>query len=387
MAATGGRDLPIALLEDVIDRRRNSDSEVVLVTRTFDAIIIGAGQAGPSLAGRLTGAGMSVALIERKLIGGTCINTGCTPTKTLIASAYAAHLARRASDYGVTTGGPVGVDMKRVKARKNAVVGASRAGLEAWLKGMANCTVYEDHACFEAPNEIRVGEELLSASRIFINVGGRALVPNMPGLDEISYLTNASMLDLDVLPHHLVIVGGSYVGLEFAQMYRRFGSEVTVVEKGPRLIQHEDEDVSAAVKDILEAEGIHIVFVPNASVSHGVAQISRSRLIASLVIERSLVPIRCWRLAGARIPTISALTRPVSTSTSADSLWSTMSCAPVCPASGRSATATVKAPSPILPIMTSRSSQPIFSMTIAAAPATGFQPMRFMLTRRSAVLV
>ena len=258
MAATGGRDLPIALLEDVIDRRRNSDSEVVLVTRTFDAIIIGAGQAGPSLAGRLTGAGMSVALIERKLIGGTCINTGCTPTKTLIASAYAAHLARRASDYGVTTGGPVGVDMKRVKARKNAVVGASRAGLEAWLKGMANCTVYEDHACFEAPNEIRVGEELLSASRIFINVGGRALVPNMPGLDEISYLTNASMLDLDVLPHHLVIVGGSYVGLEFAQMYRRFGSEVTVVEKGPRLIQHEDEDVSAAVKDILEAEGIHI---------------------------------------------------------------------------------------------------------------------------------
>ena len=145
--------------------------------------------------------------------------------------------------------------MKKVKARKDAVVGASRAGLEAWLKGMANCTVYKGHAHFEAPNEIRVGEELLSASRIFINVGGRALVPNMPGLDEISYLTNESMLDLDVLPHHLVIIGGSYVGLEFAQMYRRFGSEVTVVEKGSRLIQHEDEDVSAAVKDILEAEG------------------------------------------------------------------------------------------------------------------------------------
>ena len=228
------------------------------MTRTFDAIIIGAGQAGPSLAGRLSGAGMSVALIERGLIGGTCVNTGCTPTKTLVASAYAARVARRAAEYGLTIGGPVGVDMKRVKARKDAVVGGSRAGLEAWLKGMANCAVYKGHARFEAPNEIRVGEELLSASRIFINVGGRALVPNMPGLDEISYLTNASMMDLDVVPHHLVIIGGSYVGLEFAQMYRRFGSEVTVVEKGSRLIQREDEDVSAAVKDILEAEGIRI---------------------------------------------------------------------------------------------------------------------------------
>ncbi len=228
------------------------------MTRTFDAIIIGAGQAGPSLAGRLSGAGMSVALIERGLIGGTCVNTGCTPTKTLVASAYAARVARRAAEYGLTIGGPVGVDMKRVKARKDAVVGGSRAGLEAWLKGMANCAVYKGHARFEAPNEIRVGEELLSASRIFINVGGRALVPNIPGLDEISYLTNASMMDLDVVPHHLVIIGGSYVGLEFAQMYRRFGSDVTVVEKGSRLIQREDEDVSAAVKGILEAEGIRI---------------------------------------------------------------------------------------------------------------------------------
>lgn len=228
------------------------------MTGTFDAIIIGAGQAGPALAGRLSGAGMRVALIERKLIGGTCVNTGCTPTKTLVASAYAAHVARRAAEYGLTIGGPVGVDMKSVKARKDAVLGRSRAGLEAWLKDMPNCTVYKGHAHFEAPNEIRVGEELLSASRIFINVGGRALVPSMPGLDDIRYLTNTSILDLDVLPHHLVIVGGSYVGLEFAQMYRRFGAEVTVVEKGPRLIQHEDEDVSAAVKDILEAEGIRI---------------------------------------------------------------------------------------------------------------------------------
>jgi pyruvate/2-oxoglutarate dehydrogenase complex dihydrolipoamide dehydrogenase (E3) component len=228
------------------------------MTKTFDAIIIGAGQAGPPLAGRLTGAGMSVALIERKLIGGTCVNTGCTPTKTLVASAYAAHMVRRASDYGLTIGEAIGVDMKKVKARKDAVSGKSRAGLETWLKGMANCTIYEGHARFEAQHEVRVGEELLSADRIFLNVGGRALVPDMPGLDQINYLTNTSMLDLDVLPRHLVIVGGSYVGLEFAQMYRRFGSEVTVVEKGPRLIQHEDEDVSVAVQDILKAEGIRI---------------------------------------------------------------------------------------------------------------------------------
>ena len=226
--------------------------------KTFDAIVIGAGQAGPTLAGRLTGAGMSVALIERKLIGGTCVNTGCTPTKTLIASAYAAHMARRASDYGLTISEAVGVDIKKVKARKDAVSGKSRADLETWLKDMANCTVYEGHARFETLHDVRVGDELLSADRIFLNVGGRALVPNMAGLDQINYLTNTSMLDLDVLPSHLVIVGGGYVALEFAQMYRRFGSEVTVVEKAPRLIQREDEEVSAAVKDILEAEGIRI---------------------------------------------------------------------------------------------------------------------------------
>ena len=228
------------------------------MTKTFDAIVIGAGQAGPSLAGRLTAAGMSVALIERKLIGGTCVNTGCTPTKTLIASAYAAQMARRASDYGLTIGGAVGVEMKRVKARKDAVSGNSRTGLETWLKRLANCTVYEGHARFETLHDVRVGEELLSADRIFLNVGGRALVPDMAGLDQVNYLTNTSMLDLDVLPRHLVIVGGGYVAPEFAQMYRRFGSEVTVVEKGPRLIQREDEEVSAAVKDILEAEGIRI---------------------------------------------------------------------------------------------------------------------------------
>jgi pyruvate/2-oxoglutarate dehydrogenase complex dihydrolipoamide dehydrogenase (E3) component len=228
------------------------------MNRAFDAIIIGAGQAGPPLAGRLTGAGMTVAIIERKLFGGTCVNTGCIPTKTLVASAYAAYMARRAADFGVTIGGAVGVDMKAVKARKDAISGASRDGVATWLKTMSNCTVYEGHARFASPREIRVGAELLSSSRIFVNVGGRALAPDMPGVDQVKYLTNTSILELDAVPRHLVIVGGSYIGLEFAQMYRRFGSAVTIVEKAPRLVPHEDEDVSAAIKEILEREGVGI---------------------------------------------------------------------------------------------------------------------------------
>jgi pyruvate/2-oxoglutarate dehydrogenase complex dihydrolipoamide dehydrogenase (E3) component len=228
------------------------------MNKRFDAIIIGAGQAGPPLAERLTGAGMGVALIERKLFGGTCVNVGCTPTKTLVASAYAAHLARRAKDYGVSIGGPVGIDMAKVKARKDQVVEKSRRSIETWLKGMKNCTIYEGHARFESAHQVRVGDDLLTAEKIFINAGGRARVPDMPGIDTIRYLTNISILDLDFVPRHLVIVGGSYVGLEFAQIYRRLGSEVSVVEKGSRLVGHEDEDVSDAIKTILENEGIMI---------------------------------------------------------------------------------------------------------------------------------
>src|SRR5919112_1718054 len=226
--------------------------------REFDAIIIGAGQAGPSLAGRLTGAGMTVAFVERKLFGGTCVNTGCTPTKTLVASAYAAHLARRAGDFGVLLGGEVRVDMKRVKARADAIVAESRRGVEKWLRGMAGCTVVEGHARFEGPDRVRAGNELLAAPRIFINVGGRAHVPDMPGVNEVPFLNNRSMLELDRLPEHLIVVGGSYVGLEFAQMYRRFGARVTVVEKSPRLIAREDEEISEAIKEILIGEGINV---------------------------------------------------------------------------------------------------------------------------------
>jgi pyruvate/2-oxoglutarate dehydrogenase complex dihydrolipoamide dehydrogenase (E3) component len=227
--------------------------------KTFDAIVIGAGQAGPSLTGRLTAAGMTVAMIERHLFGGTCVNTGCTPTKTLVASARVAHQARRAADYGVKLEGSVSIDMHAVRARKDAVVQQSRTNLEKWLRSMERCTVIQAHARFESPHEVRIGDDdVIKAERIFINVGGRAVVPDMPGVDQISYLTNTSILELDVLPRHLLIVGGSYIGLEFAQMYRRFGSEVTVIEMKPRLIWREDPDVSTAIQEIFEKEGIAI---------------------------------------------------------------------------------------------------------------------------------
>jgi pyruvate/2-oxoglutarate dehydrogenase complex dihydrolipoamide dehydrogenase (E3) component len=224
---------------------------------TYDAIVLGAGQAGPSLAARLTGSGMKVALVERKFLGGTCVNTGCMPTKALVASAYAAHLARRAADLGIVVP-EVRVDFPKVMARARGVTENARAGLDRWLRGMENLTLVQGQARFEGPHEIRVGEDVLTAPRIFINVGGRARVPDMPGVREVPFLTNTSVLALDRLPKHLVVVGGSYVGLEFAQIHRRCGAEVTVVEMGPRLIGREDEDVSDAVRGILEAEGIRV---------------------------------------------------------------------------------------------------------------------------------
>jgi pyruvate/2-oxoglutarate dehydrogenase complex dihydrolipoamide dehydrogenase (E3) component len=225
---------------------------------TYDAIIIGTGQAGPSLAVRLAGAGMKVAIIERKRFGGTCVNTGCIPTKTLIASARAAHIARRAAEYGVMIGSSITVDMRKVKERKDAVVRRSNEGVEKWLKSTENLTVYEGHARFEEAHQVRVGDELLEAGKIFINVGGRAATPPLPGLDQVSYFNNSTMMEVDFVPEHLIVIGGSYVGLEFAQMYRRFGGEVTIVEMGPRLIQREDEDVSETIRTILENEGIKI---------------------------------------------------------------------------------------------------------------------------------
>ncbi|QCI96588.1 FAD-containing oxidoreductase [Agrobacterium larrymoorei] len=228
------------------------------MTKHFDAIIIGAGQAGPSLAGRLTQAGRKVALIERKHVGGTCVNTGCMPTKAMVASAYAAHMAARAEDYGVRIQGKPEIDFSKVMARKDIVRFNARKNNETWLEGMENCTLIRGHARFEDAHSISVDGARLTADMFFINTGGRAAIPDYPGLPGIPYLTNVSLLDLDRLPAHLAIIGGSYIALEFAQMFRRFGSNVTVIERGPRLIGHEDEDVSAAVKDILADEGIDI---------------------------------------------------------------------------------------------------------------------------------
>ncbi len=229
------------------------------MTTQFDAIIIGTGQSGPSLAARLAGAGRRVAIVERKRFGGTCVNNGCVPTKTLVASARAAYIARRAADFGVSIGGDIVVDMKKVKERKDGVVRRSAVGVEKWLKSTANCTVYEGHGRFEGPHMVRVGDELLEAPNIFLNVGGRASVPPIPGLDDVPFLNNSSMMEVDFLPPHLVVIGGSYIALEFGQMYRRFGSKVTIIERGPRLIAREDDDVSDAVRQILENEGICVV--------------------------------------------------------------------------------------------------------------------------------
>jgi pyruvate/2-oxoglutarate dehydrogenase complex dihydrolipoamide dehydrogenase (E3) component len=228
------------------------------MAQRFDAIIIGSGQAGPALAGRLTGAGMSVAFIEREHFGGTCVNNGCTPTKAMVASAQAAFVARRHADFGVTVGGPIGVDMRAVKARKDAIVKASVDAVARWVRNMPGLQVYWGHARFTAPRRVEVDGEELEAEKIFINVGGRPLVPDWPSLKSVPYLTNVSMMQVDFLPEHLIVVGGSYVGLEFAQMVCRFGARVTVVEQAPRLIPREDEDVSEAVRGILAREGIEI---------------------------------------------------------------------------------------------------------------------------------
>ena len=231
---------------------------VVRMANSYDAIVIGAGQAGPTLASKLAGSGMKVAFVERYKFGGTCVNTGCTPTKAMVASAYAAHLARRGGEYGVNIAGEIRVDMKKVKARKDAIVASSAKGVESGLRGNPNITVCGGHARFESANEVSVGADRLTAPKIFINVGGRALVPDMPGIEQISYLTNSSMMDVDFLPRHLVIVGGGYIGLEFGQMFRRFGSEVTIVEMAPRLIKREDVDISEAVRQIMENEGVQV---------------------------------------------------------------------------------------------------------------------------------
>jgi pyruvate/2-oxoglutarate dehydrogenase complex dihydrolipoamide dehydrogenase (E3) component len=226
--------------------------------RTFDAVVVGAGQSGPSLAVKLAEKGQKVALVERRGLGGTCVNDGCIPTKTLIASARAAWVAREAARFGVVVGGPVSVDMKRIKARKDEVVQESRNSLASWIAGTKGLELIEGHARFVGPRKIEVGSDVLEAERVFLNVGARASVPDISGLRDGPFLTNHSMMDLDTLPEHLVVLGGSYVALEFAQMYRRFGSKVTILERSARIASREDEDVSTEIARVLEREGITI---------------------------------------------------------------------------------------------------------------------------------
>ena len=225
---------------------------------TFDAAIVGTGQAGPSLAARLSALGMKVAVIERHKFGGTCVNDGCTPTKAMVASAYAIHVARRAADYGVVLAGTPRADMKRIKARKDAIVRSSSESVESWMRGLPNAQVYRGQARFTGRNALQVNDELITAERIFLDVGGRPRIPNWSGIASVPYLTNVSMMQLDHVPEHLIVIGGSYVGLEFAQMMRRFGSRVTVIEMSSRLVPREDEDVSLCIQEFLCAEGIGV---------------------------------------------------------------------------------------------------------------------------------
>jgi pyruvate/2-oxoglutarate dehydrogenase complex dihydrolipoamide dehydrogenase (E3) component len=226
---------------------------------TFDAILVGAGQAAPFLAHRLVKNGMKIAFVERKLFGGTCVNNGCIPTKAWVASAHAAYQARRAWEFGIEVSGPVAADMARVKSRKDEIVKASHDGVEQGLRDLEGCTVFDGTATFEGPHQMRVGDQLLEAPRIFLNLGARAMIPDIPGLSETKYLTNVSILQLDTLPDHLIVLGGSFVALEFAQIFRRLGSDVTILQRGPRLLMREDEDVAAAIAAILANEGIQIL--------------------------------------------------------------------------------------------------------------------------------
>lgn len=253
------------------------------MSEKFDAIIIGAGQSGPFLAARLADAGQKVALVEREHLGGTCVNDGCTPTKTLVASARAAWSARHATRFGVTIDGPVTVDMAAVKARKDKVVGASVKSLADWLGGLKTLEHVKGEGSFASPGEVKVGGRMLAAPRIFINTGASASVPDWPGIRSVPYLTNTSMMNVDTLPGHLIIVGASYIGLEFAQMYARFGAKVTVIERGPRPAMKEDPDISAAIRSVLEAEGVTFMF---GSTVQGVAKAGHGVLLSLKSGER-----------------------------------------------------------------------------------------------------
>lgn len=224
----------------------------------FDAIIIGTGQAGPPLAGKLTGNGYKTAIIEKDKYGGTCVNVGCTPTKAYVASARRAWAAKNSDDLGVLIDGEVKIDLKTIKKRKDEIVEESREGLAEFLENTDNLTVYNGHAKFVDNKTIEVNGKKLEADKIFINTGAKPRIPK--GFDNVDYLTNRSILELEEIPEHLVIVGGGYVGLEFGQMFRRFGSEVTIVEQGDQLLSQEDDEFCEAISDIIKNGDINVRF-------------------------------------------------------------------------------------------------------------------------------
>ena len=239
----------------------------------YDAVVVGAGQGGVPLATAFAKAGRRTALIEREHVGGTCINEGCTPTKTMVASARVAYLTRRAADYGVKTAA-VEVEMRAVRARKRAMVEQFRASSESRLQGTAGLDLVRGEARFAGPKSLSVasvgGDREITADSIVLDVGARPALPNVPGSDGVHILDSTSIMELDVLPEHLIVLGGGYVGLEFAQMFRRFGSGVTIVQRGPRLLGREDDDVAEAVAAILREDGIDVLLGTDAvSVTSG----------------------------------------------------------------------------------------------------------------------
>jgi pyruvate/2-oxoglutarate dehydrogenase complex dihydrolipoamide dehydrogenase (E3) component len=350
----------------------------------FDAIVIGTGQAGPALADRLARHGQRVAVIERDQFGGTCVNTGCIPTKTLVASAQVARACARAAEYGVRLTTQASVDMAKVKARKDEVSGQSRAGVEQWMTDNEGITVFRGHARFTGPRTAEVNGETLEAGQVFVNVGGRPSTRGVEGVDTVPHLTSTSILDLDVVPEHLLVVGGSYIGLEFAQMYRRFGSRVTVVEVGPWLIGREDEHVSREVQSILEREGIEVRLNAKCLAlgrhERGVsvhlhcdgaeARIDGSHVLIAIGRQPNTDDLGLDR-AGIRTDARGYIVVD-------DALQ------PRCPGCGRWGTATAAARSPTPPTTTTRSLPTTCSRGRSGASPTASLPMRSTSIRRSA---
>jgi pyruvate/2-oxoglutarate dehydrogenase complex dihydrolipoamide dehydrogenase (E3) component len=352
-------------------------------TEVFDAIIVGAGQAGPAIAARCSREGLKTAVIERHHFGGTCVNVGCVPTKTLVASARAIRLAQRGAEFGFDVA-DLRVDMARVMARKDAIVATSRAGVEAWMRGLKGTEVIVGDACFVGPATLDVGGRRLSAPRIFLNVGGRAVRPALPGIDTVTTLDNVSVMELGAVPEHLVIVGGSYIGLEFAQLMRRLGAAVTVVERSARLLPREDPDVSDGIRAILEAEGVRFEL--------GAECLSLAPAGERIVVgaacgdgEASPAAMCCWPSAASPTPTAWGLIWPASAPTPAATSRSTINAAPAPKASGPWATATGAARSRTRHGTTTRSWWRTCSTATRAASATASRATRSSSTLRWAV--